>query len=260
MNSQSPLAIPTDNADAIIAAHNVAGPDGVLNAASHELADYVNAHYASRGIDHIPYTGQADQRAYILSRDPASLHQQAAYREQVSGMRFSPLADPQDLVTQGIRRAIFLPYIRLTDTALPSEIDWLRYGLPPEVTLRLKDKVYIHRWLVRNGFPHYTPNFITCQTPEIPKLGLKMLHKIEMMLGDLGMHGRYPLGLMIRSALSDGNYSMASLMEATQDMQIEGQAIRKGQFILKPDGKTANLQVFERAQEALQEAAAHLTR
>lgn len=251
------LAIPIHDADAIVAFHNIAGQNGVLNNAEMPIVQYVGNHYAARGIDHIPYTNGQPIQTYVLTNQPEMMEAHAAYRGHLANMHFTPITSLQELVERGVHKVVHLPYIRLVDESFPGEIEWHRYGLPPEVTYRLKDKVGIHRWLMENGFAQYTPNFVSGHVEEIPHKGAMMLDKISAMYARLGMLGRYPLGLIIRGAFSDGNYSMAAVVEAIADMSLRNQSIRKGQVMIKPNGNSLNLEVVDTFAQALERVKDH---
>lgn len=246
------LAMPLEKVDAIVAWHNVAGEHGVLNAAAQSVADYVQGHYTARAIDHIPYT--TAHKCYVLTPDPPKLNGQASYRQQLSGMVFQPINSFNDIPEH--ERALFLPYIRITD--IPSERSLLRYGLPPQVTTALKDKVALHQWMMTHDMQAYIPNFIGCRIADIPEQGLRMLEAVTAMHDVAGTRGTYPVGVVLRSAYSDGNFAMALVIEATEDFQSGEQSVSRGQFILKPDGKTASLQVFDDARLAFEAARDHL--
>jgi hypothetical protein len=253
------LAVPTEGIEAFVANHNIAGSGGVLNAAGDELENYLYTHYAARGIDQIPYVSpDAPFEYYIRTPDEANLQPQADYRRALSGLPYQPVQDLQTLLDRGVKKALYLPYIRLIDDPLPDEIEWVRYGLPPHVTLRLKDKAYMHNWMLNRGFAKYIPNFIACDAVYLPRFGMRMLRKISDMLEIFGMRGRYPLGLMIRGAVSDGNYAMAAIVEAIDDMHIRDMSVKKGQFMLKPNGKSEHLEIFDTAEAALRRVLQHL--
>jgi hypothetical protein len=251
-------ALPLDDVDAIIAYHNIAGADGVLNAAASQLEQQARQHYAARGIDHIPFLEGRNIQCYVLTSDPYGLAQQAAYREKLVGTPFNPICHLDELQDAGVRRALFLPYIRLKDEPLPPAIEWMRYGLPPHLTQTLKDKGLMHQWLVNNGFAKHVPNHIVCHAPDIPQAGGHMLKTIAEMLVTFGLREHYPLGLMIRSALSDGNYAMAAVIQATHDLTWRRRYIKRGQFMLKPNGKADQLEIFDRAEDALARVRDHI--
>jgi hypothetical protein len=251
MHHASGLAIPLHNVDAIVALHNIAGKNGVLNNADSPITQYVGNHYAARGIDHIPYSNGSPIKAYVLTNQPEKMHIHAEYRGRLANMRFTPITSLDELVARGVKRAVHLPYIRLIDEPFPDAIEWQRYGLPPTATLHLKDKVYIHRWLAENGYAQFIPNFVGCGVGEIPKEASRMLNKISTMYGELGMLGRYPLGVIIRGAFSDGNYSMAAIVEAITDMSLRDLSIKRGQVMIKPNGNSSNLEVVDTFAEAL---------
>lgn len=252
------LAFPLDGIDAIVAHHNIAGAAGVLNAAGDELEQALFSHYAPRGIDHIPYVEHHPPQNFVYTAEVDRITPHAHYRQQIAHLPFTPITDLSQLSAMGVRKALYVPYIRLVDEKLPENVEWVRYGLLPAMTVRLKDKAYMHNWLLDNGFAHHLPNFIACDATFIPRFGMRMIRKIADMLDTLGMRDRYPLGLMIRGALSDGNYAMASVSEAPQDMTLRGQHIKKGQFLLKPNGKTDDLEVFDEPQAALRRVLEHI--
>lgn len=197
------------NADAIVAWHNVVGPDGVLCAASEEIERKAGGHYAPRAVDHIPYT---DKPVFILTNDAARIEAQMAYRSALSGMTFVAISNTAELVEFGVRRALFLPYIRLTDIDLDPRIEWYRYGLPPELTQHLKHKARMHAWLTAEGFTQHTLNYIACHAEDIPYYGTKMLDAMRAMYDELGVPD-YPLGVMVRGTQTDGNYGAGSIIQ-----------------------------------------------
>lgn len=251
-------AIPLDGVQAVVALHNVAGASGVLNAAGDELEANLVSHYTYRGIDHIPHTGDLPIQKFLLTPQIDNMQDHLAYREKLANTTFIPISSTSELANRGIQRAVFLPYIRLTDEPLEPSIEWVRYGLPPSITVKLKDKAYIHRWLVRHGFAIHVPNHVACDAGYIPRFGKRMLRKIVTMYEALEMRDRYPVGLMIRGALSDGNYAMAAIIEAMHDMVVGNVTIRKGQWMLKPNGKAKDLEVFDTAGEALVRVREHI--
>jgi len=257
MRNGQRLAIPLEGMDAVVAWHNVAGAGGVLNAAGDSLEQRLESHYAPRGIDHIPYIS-GNIACYVQTPSPERLHAHAAYRQQLAHMPFIPIANLQDLRGMGVKNALFLPYIRLFDDPLPEGINWRRYGLPPTMTLYMKDKAFMHNWMMENGFAIHTPNHITCHATYIPYLGAQMIAQIEQMLIDLDMRGHYPLGLMIRGALSDGNYAMAAIVEAQESEVVSGRWVEKGQWMLKPNGKAADMEIFDNLYDTLARVRDHI--
>ncbi len=208
--------------DAIVAWHNVVGADGVLCAASESVTQIAGGHYAPRAVDHIPYT--TDVRTFVMTDYPERIQKQLAYRSAVSGMTFTPISSTSDLHAYGVRRALFLPYIRLTDVPLDPAIEWVRYGLPPELTQHLKHKANMHHWLQREGFHNHTMNYVACDIEDIPAVGQQMLDKIGRMYRELGVLD-YPLGLMVRGTQTDGNYGAGSLFS------------KDGMLVLRRNGK-----------------------
>ncbi len=231
--------------DAIVAWHNVAGRQGVLCAAADHITDAVGHHYNSRAADHVPYLPNVP--VFVLADAPAEVAQQLDYRGEVAGMHFTPIHNTTDLAKLGIRRALFLPYIRLTDIELSDQIEWTRYGLPPQVIQHLKNKADMHQWLMDSGFIDHTLNFVACPIDDIPEVGATMLAQIATLYRELDMDHVYPLGIMVRGAQTDGNYGAGFLKELLQDIG----PYRRGQIILKRDGKSADMDVFDDWQSAL---------
>lgn len=210
------------NIDAIVAWHNVVGLDGVLCAASETVKAVAGGHYAPRAVDHIPFTTAVP--TFVLTNAPERIREQLAYRSAVSGMTFTPISDTRELHNYGVRRALFLPYIRLRDVELDPAIEWVRYGLPPDLTQHLKHKGNMHHWLHAEGFAQHTMNYVACDIEDIPTVGRQMLDEIKRMYTELGQPD-YPLGLMVRGTQTDGNYGAGSLF--SQD----------GMLVLRRNGK-----------------------
>jgi hypothetical protein len=252
--------LPLNDVDAIVAEHNVAGAGGVLNAVGEEMERYIERHYAARGVDHLPYIADNTIRQFVLTTDPptATVEAHIRYRQSLSGISVTPIVDLSELRQHNVQTALHLPYIRLKDRPAPEGITLRRYGLPPAVSAHLKNKADVHAWLMDNGFANQTPNHITCTLNDMPRLGRRMMDQIADTLVGAGMRDTYPLGLMIRSALSDGNYGMGVIVEAGHDMEIDGHKADGGQFILKPDGKTKNLYISQTLEGVLERLKDHI--
>lgn len=228
--------------DAIVAWHNVVGLDGVLCAASESVTQTAGGHYAPRAVDHIPYTTHVP--TFVVTQDPDKIREQLAYRSTVSSMTFTPISSTAELARYGVRRALFLPYIRLSDVPLEPSIDWVRYGLPPDITQHLKHKANMHRWLHAEGFTQHALNYIACDIEDIPSAGLRMLDHIRAMYAELGQPD-YPLGLMVRGTQTDGNYGAGSLFE------------HNGMLVLRRNGKAPLIDMMSWA-SALDELRDHI--
>lgn len=248
-------AFPLSDVDAFVAIHNIAGEGGVLNAANDTLERRANIHYAARAIDHLPATSLP---CYVLTPDAAGLAAQAEYRGALNGMHYTPIEHLDEVIARGHKNILYLPYIRLKDPQFPAGANWIPYGLPPQATAQLKDKGYMHEWLVNHGLAELVPNFVVCHAGEMETRGAPMIRQVAALLEEFDMRGRYPAGLVIRSALSDGNYGMAVVMEAAGDMILPHGSVRRGQFVLKPDGKTEQAEVFDTAEEACRRVAEHI--
>ncbi|PJF43334.1 MAG: hypothetical protein CUN55_09015 [Phototrophicales bacterium] len=231
--------------DAIVAWHNVAGRQGVLCAAADHIANAVGYHYNSRAADHVPYIPHLP--IYILCDDPSSVEKQLRYRGGIAGMDFNAIRNTDELASRGIQRALFLPYIRLVDIPLSAEIEWTRYGLPPVIIQHLKNKAIMHNWLMENNFVEHTMNFVACSIEEIPTIGESMVAQIEEMYRDLDMDQVYPLGIMVRGAQTDGNYGAGFLRQ----LLVDSDGGRRGQIVLKRNGKATDFEFFNDWHSAL---------
>lgn len=255
-NPQNQLIFPLQDIDTIVAWHNVVGPSGVLPAVAPAVAKMVGDHYAARAADHIPHAPGISH--YLLAKDADGLQSQAAYRGRLTQAAIAPLANLKLLVDNGTKNALFVPYIRLQDTPLPQTIKWRRYGLPPEVTIRLKDKVFLHTWLITRGYADRVLNFVVSRIPDIKNTAVWMLEKIEAFYADFGMRGIYPMGLMVRGAQSDGNYGSGVVMEVLEDSLIGGLPVKRGQVVVKRDGSTRQLVVFDDWEPAIEHLQQHI--
>lgn len=257
-NHLNHTVFPLEDIQAIVAWHNVAGPQGVLCAASDEIVTYLNNHYAARAADHIPYIGTSAVQRFIWTEDPAQAQRQIAYRSRIADEPMTAIADLNIVVEAGIKRALFVPYIHLSEVELPAEIQWTVYGLPWGMTQALKNKAVFHEWLVGNGFAEFTVNFVNCPIADVPMEGTQMLSLIRQMYADCGMTDVYPLGLMVRGAQSDGNYGSGSLRQSIQDEDIHGTWVKQGQIVLKKDGTVDPVTVFDTWGAALEALRDHL--
>ena len=242
------------NVDAIVAWHNIVGKEGVLCAAAAATSARAKHHYAPRAVDHIPYT--TEKPLFVATDRPDTVHAQLEYRGAISGLNFTPIKSTYELYAYGVKSALFLPYIRLSDIKLDADIQWHRYGLPPDLTQHLKNKAIMHRWLLQVGLTQNMVNFVACNIDDIPSAGQRMLTQIKAMLDDLGMSDTYPLGLMVRGAQTDGNYGAGFLHQLHHDDLFTG--AKAGQILVKRDGNATDADVYDEWGPALQALRDHI--
>lgn len=240
--------------DALVAWHNIVGLDGVLCAAAAETTARAGLHYAPRAVDHIPYS-QA-KPLFVLTTHPEAIQAQMDYRGSIAKLNFTPIQSTVELHAYGIKKALFLPYIRLSDVPLDQDIVWERYGLPPDLTQHMKNKATMHRWLMQVALVQNMVNFVACSIDAIPQAGKRMLDQITLMYDDLGMSSTYPLGLMVRGAQTDGNYGAGFLYQLHADDPASGG--KSGQIVVVRDGHAEDAGVFDEWEPALSALRDHI--
>jgi hypothetical protein len=194
--------------------HNV-GNGGVLRASNTEVVKYVEAHYGAR-CGHIPLNAE---RIYVLvhvSTDDIQAH--LAYLSQIIGKEIKAItADELKLEQQRSPEspALVVPYINVPEAEqqIQAYLGAESWGLPGKMVTVLKNKAHFYQLLDEfdlDGFR--TPDYCVVNIADLPKEALQFLGTIEQMLKEAAA-AQYPLGIILRTAESDGNYGCCHLYE-----------------------------------------------
>lgn len=157
----------------------------------------VNGHYGKR-CGHFP---PAENIFMVAPDDPETISQlnylQSITHQNIQNTTIGSIP-PDSLV---------VPYINMPQTE-----DELRakninvWGLPAVLTLALKNKAECHRLIAEAQVPDFeTPEFTICTFAQIPAEGCRIFADNERLYAQTNLP-KYPNGVMVRAAMSDGNY------------------------------------------------------
>jgi len=206
--------------------HNV-GSGGVLRASNTEVVKNVEAHYGAR-CGHIPLN--AEKTCVLVPAPTADIQAHLAYLSQLVGK------DIRAITAEELRRersqaapALVVPYINVPEAEeqIQTYLGAQSWGLPGQMVTILKNKAHFHQLLDEldlDGFR--VPDYRIVNVVDLTNEALDFLDAIEQMLKKASlMH--YPLGMMIRTAESDGNYGCRLLYEkGTSVMLVPSGAVK----------------------------------
>lgn len=205
MTEISQPLIDTSQYEQGLAWHNVGG---VLRGADTSVSSAVEKHYGTRA-GHIPQMENVGVMVYDPS-DP-EIVDQMAYQSRLIGKNIR-LLDSSSPVQES---TLAVPYINT-----PQAEERLRklgmdvWGLPSVMVHSLKNKASCHDLISQAGIDGFsTPDYEVCPVEELPEVGNKVLKETETIYAKTGLLGKYPLGLMVRTAESDGNYGAAVIRQ-----------------------------------------------
>ena len=194
--------------------HNV-GSGGVLRASNIEVVKYVEAHYGAR-CGHIPLNAE---RVYVLVHvSTPDIQAHLAYLSQLVGKDIKAITadelkrEQQDLPES---KALVVPYINVPEVEeqIQTYLGAESWGLPGKMVTILKNKAHFYQLLDEfdlDGFR--TPDYRIVNIADLPNEAPRFLGTIEQMLKKAAIP-QYPLGLILRTAESDGNYGCCFLYE-----------------------------------------------
>jgi hypothetical protein len=194
--------------------HNV-GSGGVLRASNIEVVKYVEAHYGAR-CGHIPLNAE---RVHVLVHvSTPDIQAQLAYLSQLVGKEIKAItADELKREQQGSpeSRALVVPYINVPEVEeqIQTYLGAESWGLPGKMVTILKNKAHFYQLLDEfdlDGFR--APDYRIVNIADLPNEALHFLGVIEQILKKAAI-AQYPLGLILRTAESDGNYGCCFLYE-----------------------------------------------
>lgn len=203
--SQAPRAIG-------VGFHNV-GSGGVLRASNTEVVKNVEAHYGAR-CGHIPLN--AERTCVLVHAPTADIQAHLAYLSQLVGKEICAIT-PDELRREQLPEspALVVPYINVPEAEeqIQTYLGAESWGLPGKMVTVLKNKAQFHQILDEldlDGFR--VPDYRIVHIADLTKEALDFLATIERILKKAALT-HYPLGMMVRTAESDGNYGCCLLYE-----------------------------------------------
>ena len=194
--------------------HNIGG-GGVLRASDTEVVKYVEAHYGAR-CGHIPLN--AERICVLVHAPTADIQAHLAYLSQLIGKEIKAIT-ADELKREQQRSpespALVVPYINVPETEqqIRAYLGAESWGLPGKMVTILKNKAQFHQLLDEfdlDGFR--TPDYRIVHIADLSKEALRFLDTIEQLLKTTGVT-EYPLGMILRTAESDGNYGCCLLYQ-----------------------------------------------
>ncbi len=192
--------------------HNI-GSGGVLRASNTEVVQHVEAHYGAR-CGHIPLN--AEKVCVLVHVPTADIQAHLAYLSQLVGKEIKAItADELRRVQSSESPALVVPYINVPEAEqqIQAYLGAESWGLPGKMVTVLKNKAHFYQLLDEldlDGFR--APDYHIVNIADLPKEALHFLGTIERILKKATVT-QYPLGLILRTAESDGNYGCCHLYE-----------------------------------------------
>jgi hypothetical protein len=200
--------------------HNVGS--GVLRASRPQVMQMVEFQYGER-CGHLPLA--ARQARVLVSEQTPDLRAQLAYLSQLYGKEIRPitaaaLAHADVLDARG--KPLVVPYINVPETQarIEDELGARSWGLPGQMVTLLKNKVDFYRLIDEFAYAGFaTPDYVIARIGSLSQEGWSFLGEVEDIVKAAGL-ARYPIGLMMRAAESDGNYGCCLLYEQAERVVV----------------------------------------
>src|SRR5579859_3723239 len=192
--------------------HNV-GSGGVLRASNTEVVKNVEAHYGAR-CGHIPLN--AERTCVLVHAHTADIQAHLEYLSQLVGKEIQAITADELRREQSLASpALVVPYINVPEAEQQIQ-DYLgaeSWGLPGQMVTVLKNKAHFHQLLDELDLDGFcVPDYRIVHVADLLNEALHFLATIEQMLKKAAL-SQYPLGMMLRTAESDGNYGCCMLYE-----------------------------------------------
>lgn len=218
--------------------HNIGS--GVLRASNKKMVEKLEAHYGER-CGHIPF--DAHKIRVLVDVPTPAIEAQVAYLSQLFGKEIKAVtfeALRRENVTD--ERTLVVPYVNVPETAqriqaMGGAASW---GLPAQMVNIIKNKADFYQLadeLDLHGFR--TPDYTISTIDALHTDAWKFLARIEDLYSEAGVAATYPLGLVLRTAESDGNYGSSLLYS------------RGGSILLLQDGDADGIQAYQDWNDAL---------
>src|SRR5215469_6700681 len=192
--------------------HNV-GSGGVLRASNTEVVRNVEAHYGAR-CGHIPLN--AEKTCVLVHAPTADIQAHLAYLSQLVGKEIKAItADELKREQPPEFPALVVPYINVPEAEeqIQTYLGAESWGLPGKMVTILKNKAQFHQLLDELDLDGFcVPDYRIVNVVDLTKAAIDFLSTIEQIVKKAALP-HYPLGMMLRTAESDGNYGCCLLYE-----------------------------------------------
>jgi hypothetical protein len=220
--------------------HNIGS--GVLRASHKEMIDKIEAHYGER-CGHIPFDAR---RIRVLVDTPTpDIDAQVAYLGQLFGKEIKAITF-EDLKAEkealSVESPLIVPYVNVPETEqrIKGAVGGTAWGMPGNMVHLLKNKADFYRFadeLDLVGFR--TPDYKISDIYAISTDAMEFLSEVENIYRKAGLVQKYPLGIVLRTAESDGNYGSCLVYE------------RGGSIIVLPNGDADHTQSYANWNDAI---------
>jgi len=226
--------------------HNVGS--GVLRASNETMVKKVEAHYGER-CGHIPL--DCEKTRVLVTAHTTDIQMQMAYLSQLFGQEIKAIT-AGELVNEQKNspehQTLVVPYVNVPEATkrIKDELGAESWGLPDTMVDILKNKADFYQLIDEfklDGFQ--TPDYKISDLADLSREALGFLSKTEDLVKKAGL-SKYPLGVMLRAAESDGNYGCCLVYE------------RDGLITVVPDGDAEHTTCYTNWHEALAVSQEHL--
>ena len=223
--------------------HNVGS--GVLRASNEAIVKKIEAHYGER-CGHIPL--DCEKTGVLVVVHTADIQTQMAYLSQLFGKEMKAFTADELKDEQKNSKALVVPYANVPEATkrIEGELGAESWGLPDSMVDILKNKADFYQLVDEFNLDGFrTPDYKISNLADVSRDALGFLSKCEDLLKKAGM-AKYPLGVMLRAAESDGNYGCCLVYE------------KDGFIIVVADGDADHAQHYTNWNEALAVSQKHL--
>lgn len=227
--------------------HNVGS--GVLRASNEAIVKKIEAHYGER-CGHIPL--DCEKSGVLVVVHTTDIQTQMTYLSQIYGREMKAftadeLKDEQH--TSPGHRALVVPYVNVPEATqrIEGEMGAESWGLPDRMVDILKNKADFYQLVDEfdlDGFR--TPDYKISTLADLNRDAHDFLSKTEDLLKEAGL-AKYPLGVMLRAAESDGNYGCCLVYE------------KDALVVVVPDGDADHAEYYSNWNEAVAISEKHLS-
>ncbi len=226
--------------------HNVGS--GVLRASNEAIVKKIEAHYGER-CGHIPL--DCERTGVLVVVHTTDIQTQMAYLSQLFGKEIKAftadeLKDEQK--TSPEHKTLVVPYVNVPEATkrIEGELGAESWGLPDSMVDILKNKADFYQLVDEFNLDGFrTPDYKISNLADLSREALGFLSKSEDLVKKAGL-AKYPLGVMLRAAESDGNYGCCLVYE------------KDDLIIVVPDGDAEHAEYYTNWNEALAVSQKHL--
>jgi len=194
--------------------HNVGS--GVLRASNETIVKYVEHHYGER-CGHLPLN--AGNIRVLIVQHSTDLRAHLNYLSQLFGKTIAPQTLDELRAEQEITAGpapLVVPYINVpeTEVSIMDALGAQPWGLPGKMTHALKNKANFYQLAEEFELAGFCPpDYTVTHIYDLPKAAAAFLSNVEEIYRYANVAAAYPLGVMLRTAESDGNFGCCLVYE-----------------------------------------------